>query len=386
MLTDLQLPAGARIAPAFTLKIKNKVLEQSVTDRIISLTVNDKSGFAADDLTLKFDDADGQLQMPPRGTLLHLHIGWSKQALYDCGYFIVDTVTHQGSPDIVIITARSADFRGTFETKRSQSYDDYTLGAIVRILSARNNLSLPVIAPELDSIKIPHIDQTDENDGYFLTRLAQNYGAQATVKNGAIIFFKPYSARSASGQALPWKTLVRSDGDEHVFKVIDQKAFSGVIAQSYDVKTAATSSVALKRLPPANSTSQKQHPAATKAAGTESSETAPPLKSYTAGSGANVLKLQKIYPDEASARRAADSAFNQIQADSASFSIRLAMGRADLSAQTPLNVQGFKNVIDDQRWIIDSVEHSLNEKGFTTKLNLKIYVADITYQSSISQP
>lgn len=62
------------------------------------------------------------------------------------------------------------------------------------------------------------------------------------------------------------------------------------------------------------------------------------------------------------------------------------MGRADLSAQTPLNVQGFKNVIDDQRWIIDSVEHSLNEKGFTTKLNLKIYVADITYQSSISQP
>lgn len=140
MLTDLQLPAGARIAPAFTLKIKNKVLEQSVTDRIISLTVNDKSGFAADDLTLKFDDADGQLQMPARGTLLHLHIGWSKQALYDCGYFIVDTVTHQGSPDIVIITARSADFRGTFETKRSQSYDDYTLGAIVRILSARNNL------------------------------------------------------------------------------------------------------------------------------------------------------------------------------------------------------------------------------------------------------
>jgi uncharacterized protein len=179
---------------------------------------------------------------------------------------------------------------------------------------------------------------------------------------------------------------VRSDGDEHVFKVIDQKVFSGVIAQSYDVKAAATSSVALKRIPPANSTSQKQHPAATKAAGTASSETAPPLKSYTAGSGANVLKLQKIYPDEASARRAADSAFNQIQADSASFSIRLAMGRADLSAQTPLNVQGFKNVIDDQRWIIDSVEHSLNEKGFTTKLNLKIYVADITYQSSISQP
>ena len=385
MLTDLQLPAGARIAPAFTLKIKNKVLEQNVTDRIISLSVTDHSGFTADTLTLKFDDADGLLQMPTRGTVLHLHIGWSKQALYDCGYFTVDTVTHQGSPDIVSVTANSADFPGNFVTKISQSYDNYTLGAIVRILSARNNLSLPVIAPELDSIQIPHIDQTDENDGYFLTRLAQNYGAQTTVKNGAIIFFKPYSARTASGQALPWKTLVRADGDEHVFKMIDQKAYSGVTAQTYDVKTAKTSNVALKRTSSANSDSQKQHPAATTAAGTESSDQASQVKSYTAGSGSNILKLNKIFPDEESARRAADSIFNQIQADAASLSIKLALGRADLSAQTPLNVQGFKEAIDDQRWIIDSLEHSLNEKGFTTKLNLKIYVADITYQSSISQ-
>lgn len=365
MLTDLQLPVGARIAPVFTLAIKNKMLEEDISARIIKLSVTDKSGFEADMLVLTFDDSDGQLQMPARGAVLHLHLGWSKQALYDCGYFTVDTVTYSGSPDIIEVTARSADFRDSFSTKLSQSYDDYTLGAIVRIISARNKLALPVMPEELDNIKIPHIDQTAENDGYFLTRLAQRYGAQVTVKNGGILFFKPGTGRTASGQLLPWKTLVRSDGDKHSFKLFDQKIYDGVTAQWHDVKTASTRNVALKRTP----------------AGDKETSTA----SYTAGSGANILQIQKIFPDEDTAKRAADSVFNQIQNDSASFSIRLALGRADLSAQTPVIVQGYKDAIDGQRWIIDSALHEINAQGLTTTLTLKIYIADITYQDSISQ-
>ncbi|RJT40501.1 contractile injection system protein, VgrG/Pvc8 family [Rahnella woolbedingensis] len=358
MLTDLQFPVGARIAPVFTLAIKNKVLEENISSRIIKLSVTDNSGFEADKLDLTFDDSDGQLQMPVRGAVLHLHLGWSKQALYDCGYFTVDTVVYSGSPDVITVTARSADFRGSFTTRLSQSYDDYTLGAIVRIISSRNKLDLPVIPQELDSIVIPHIDQTSETDSYFLARLAQNYGAQVTVKNGAILFFKAGTGRTASGQAIPWKTLVRSDGDNHNYQVIDKKAYDGVMAQWHDLKTATTSNVGLK------STGEK---------------------SYTAGSGSNVLQLAKIFPDEETAKRAADSVFKQVQNDSSSFSIRLALGRADLSAQTPVNVQGFKDVIDSQNWVIDSVVHEVNEKGFTTTLNLKLYIADITYQSSILQ-
>lgn len=384
MLTDLQLPAGARIAPVFTLKIKNKVLEENITERVINLTVTDYSGFAADTLTLTFDDGDRQLEMPARGTVLHLHMGWSKQALYDCGYFTVDTVTHSGSPDRIAVTARSADFRGSFETKRSQSYDDYTLGAIVRIIASRNNFPLPVIDQDLENIQIPHIDQTDENDGYFLTRLAQNYGAQATVKNGSILFFKPFTGRTASGQALPWNTLVRSDGDSHTFKLVDTLAYESVKAQWHDVKKAATTSVALKRSSTQTSNSQKQHPASVMLSAQLDTPVKEETESYIAGSGNKVLLLTTLYPDEQSARRAADSVFTRIQTESSTFSIKLALGRADLSAQMPVTVQGFKDVIDRQRWVINSVVHNLNEKGFTTTLNLKVYTADITYQSSIS--
>ncbi|MBU9844216.1 contractile injection system protein, VgrG/Pvc8 family [Rahnella ecdela] len=357
MLTNLQLPVGAKIAPVFTLAIKNKVLEENISDRIIKLSVTDNSGFEADKLDLTFDDSDRQLQMPVRGTVLHLHLGWSKQALYDCGYFTVDTVVYSGSPDTIAVTARSADFRDSFTTRLSNSYDDYTLGAIVRIISNRNKLDLPVIPQELESIKIPHIDQTNETDSYFLSRLAQSYGARVTVKNGAILFFKAGSGRTASGQAIPWRTIVRSDGDNHSYKLTDKLAYDGVKAQWHDLKKATTSNVALK--------SEGE-------------------KSYTAGSGNNILQLTKIFADEETAKRAADSVFKQVQNDSSSFSIRLALGRADLSAQTPVNVLGFKDVIDSQHWVIDSAVHEINEKGFTTTLNLKIYIADVTYESSIS--
>ncbi|KAB8311539.1 phage tail protein [Rouxiella chamberiensis] len=365
MITDYQLPAGARIAPAFTLTVKNKVLEENISSRIISLSVTDNSGFVADTLNLTFDDSDGRLQMPARGTVLHLHLGWSKLALYDCGYFIVDTVTYSGAPDIITVTARSADLSGSFDTKLSQSYDDYTLGTIVRIISARNKLTLPVIPAELDSIKISHIDQTNEADSYFLTRLAQIYGAQVTVKNGSIIFYKASVGRTASGQALPWRTIERSDGDKYAFKLVDQLAYGGVKAQWHDVKTATTSNVDLKRTAGQNKGDADN--------------------SYIAGKNQNPLQLSKIYPDEETAKRAADSVFNQIQNDSSSFTIQLALGRADLSAQTPVNVQGFKEVIDNENWVINSAKHDINAKGFTTTLDLKIYIADITYQSSISQ-
>lgn len=102
------------------------------------------------------------------------------------------------------------------------------------------------------------------------------------------------------------------------------------------------------------------------------------------GSKENILVLGKIYADQASATRAADAIFKQIQSGIASFSIKLALGRADLFPQTPVIVSGFKDVIDSQRWIIDSVEHNVADKGFVTTLKLKVYLDDITYQASIT--
>ena len=52
------------------------------------------------------------------------------------------------------------------------------------------------------------------------------------------------------------------------------------------------------------------------------------------------------------------------------------MARADLFPETPVLVNGFKRVIDEQAWIISEVVHTLSGSGFTTQLNLELNVTD----------
>jgi len=89
MITQLQLPAGAKIMPDFMLSVEDKALERNVSERVMSLKMTDNSGFAADMLNITFDDSDGAFQMPERGTVLSLSLGWA-------GKFGTETITLTG--------------------------------------------------------------------------------------------------------------------------------------------------------------------------------------------------------------------------------------------------------------------------------------------------
>jgi hypothetical protein len=57
------------------------------------------------------------------------------------------------------------------------------------------------------------------------------------------------------------------------------------------------------------------------------------------------------------------------------------MGRADLYPETPVSVSGFKRVIDEQKWVITKVTHSLNNNGYTTALELEVRLSDVEYET-----
>jgi phage protein D len=69
MITGMDIQAGAKIAPAFMLKLDNDDITQDFSDRLISLTMTDNRGFEADQLDIELDDTDGQIAMPPRGNV-----------------------------------------------------------------------------------------------------------------------------------------------------------------------------------------------------------------------------------------------------------------------------------------------------------------------------
>ena len=92
-----------------------------------------------------------------------------------------------------------------------------------------------------DSLKgllIDHIDQANESDLAFLTRLAGQCDAIATVKSGRLMFIKAGQGTTASGQPLPAITITRQDGDQHRFSVADRDAYTGVTAYWQDNKAA----------------------------------------------------------------------------------------------------------------------------------------------------
>jgi phage protein D len=384
MITGMNIQAGAKIAPAFMLKLDNEDITQDFSDRLISLTMTDNRGFEADQLDIELDDTDGQIALPPRGATLTLWLGWQDSALIKKGTFTVDEIEHRGAPDTLTIRGRSADFRGTLNSRREQSWHDTTLGQIVETIAARNKLTASV-ADILKAVAVPHIDQSQESDAVFLSRLADRNGASVSVKAGKLLFLKAGSGKTASGKPIPQITLERGDGDRHQFAIADREAYTGVSAKWLHTKDPKPQKqkVKLKRKPKEKHLRALQHPKATKAPAKAKAKKEQEAREgeYMAGEADNVLELTTIYATKAQAMRAAQAKWDKLQRGVAEFSISLAIGRADLFPETPIAVKGFKRVIDDQAWIISRVVHNLNSNGYTTGLELEVKVSDVEYES-----
>lgn len=377
MITDIALPMGGKIAPDFIITLDDKDITASIAPRLISLTLKDVSGFAADSLKITLDDSDGQLIMPRRGALLTLYIGWQGSALFGHGSFVIDTITHTGAPDQLTISANSADFRRSLNQLRSQSYSDIALGDIIKQISERNQLRAPNVDTGLSEITIPHIDQTNESDLQFLVRLATLNGAKVSLRFQRISFFKPGVGGVSNGEPLQVQVLTRNDGDKHSFNIADKNAYSGVSAVwlNTDKPNDANKKIRLDRQLPGSSKNTAGSPPTKPGA-----QTSP--NNYLLGAEDNIFNIPKVFRDKNAAMRGAEAVFKRIQQGLAKFTINLAIGRPDLVPDTPIIVRGFKSQIDSQRWLINTITHNLSSNGYTCTLDLQVMLDDVTYHTT----
>ncbi|HDR2158959.1 TPA: phage late control D family protein [Enterobacter cancerogenus] len=375
MITEMNIRAGGKMAPDFMLLLGNRDITHNFSSRLIDLSLTDNRGQDADELKITLDDSQGLIDLPERGMSLSLWLGWQGAALEYKGSYTIDSIQFTGAPDRLTIQGRSADFRGSLNSRREQSWHDTTIGEIVQTIAARNALSASVAA-DLSSIAVEHIDQTQESDAVFLTRLAERNGAFASIKEGNVLFMKAGSALTASGTPVPLMVIERGDGDNHTFSISDRTAHTGVTAkwlQTSDPKK-QNPKLTLNRQPALPAPGASPHPNAASTSGATNTAQQPQEK--LAGEAGNVLELPTVYASEAQALRAAEAKWRALQRDVVTFSIKLAIGRADLFPETPVRVKGFKPVIDEQPWIINRVVHNLNGKGFTTQLHLELDIKD----------
>ncbi|EBQ5801630.1 phage late control D family protein [Salmonella enterica subsp. enterica serovar Rissen] len=347
-------------SPAFSITIEGKDVTTVMDTRLMSLTLTDNRGFEADQLDLELDDADGLIALPRRGAVIQLALGWKGQPLFPKGAFTVDEIEHSGAPDRLTIRARSADFRETLNTRREKSWHQTTVGEVVKEIAARHNLKV-ALGKDLTDKALDHMDQTNVSDASFLMKLARQYGAIASVKDGNLLFIRQGQGRTASGKPLPVITITRKAGDGHRFTLADRGAYTGVIASwlhTREPRKKETTSVKRRRK---KATTPKE----------------PEAKQgdYLVGTDENVLVLNRTYANRNNAERAAKMQWERLQRGVASFSLQLAEGRADLYTEMPVKVTGFKQPIDDAEWTITTLTHSVSpDNGFTTSMELEVKI------------
>lgn len=319
--------------PAYRITADDVDVTEALARDLVSLTLTDKPGLDADEIELRITDATGRLALPRRGVLLRVAIGWAGSALVDRGTYRVDEVRHKGPPDVITIKGRAADLTGGLKEQREASYHDTTLGAVLSVIAQRQGLT-PAIAPDLARVVVPHVDQTNESDAHFVTRLAGQHDAIGSIKDGHLLFTPRGSGATASGGMLPTLTIARADSVNHDFSVKDRDGkTTGVKAQWRDYDASQT-------------------------------------VAETVGREGGVTTLKRVYPTRDEARAAAESAMRGLMRGQKALKLKLVRGRPDVIAGQPLAVTGFRPEINGVDWITDTVKHTLTGgTGFTTDID-----------------
>lgn len=321
-------------SPAYRLVVDGRDITPTVNARLVSLQLQESRGEEADQIDLTLSDNDGALQIPSKGVLIELALGWAGEALVDKGTYVVDEAEHSGTPDQITVRARSADMGKDLRARRDQSWHGLTLGGILTTIAKRHSLA-PRVDAALAARAVAHVDQTNESDLNFLSRLGARYDAVATVKKGHLLFLPINGTRNSAGQALPAITITRADGDSHRYCQTDRDAYTGVRAYWHSAQQANRKSV---------------------------------LVGKAAGS---VKVLKQTHATEADALASARAEWQRVQRGTATLSLTLAQGNALLVPQSPVTVRGFKPQIDGTGWLTVKVSHSLDDNGWTTQADLE---------------
>lgn len=334
MSADLQDPQGIYQQPSYLLTVDGRDITPTLRARLIKLTLRESRGGEADQLDLELDDTDGRLAIPPKGARIALRLGYSRGGyMVDKGEYLVDEIEHGGAPDVLSIRARSADLSGAMRQRASRSWHRKTVGDVVRDVADKNGLQIS-IDPQLAAKPVQHIDQTNESDAHFLTRLGRLHDAVATVKKGRLIFLPIGTAANAQGKALQQFTITRASGDRHRYHSAARKSYTGVRAYWYDKDRAAR-------------------------------------RAAIAGTEKNIKTLKDSYATEADALAAATAERGRLERGEATLEIMLAIGTPSLMVQSPVKVQGFKTEIDGIDWLVKTVEHTLDDQGLVTRLEME---------------
>lgn len=176
-----------------------------LNQRILRWKHTDAAGIESDrlELTLNIEGLEG---LPSMSGKIGLRVGYKESGLVEKGQFLITQRTPALFPMRLMIVATAAPFSSVdpseYRQRRSASHGPTTLGALFRQLVSRHGFS-PRVAASLEGIAIAHVDQSNESDMAFITRLARRYCAVTKPFNELYVLAEAGQVKSISLQQLP---------------------------------------------------------------------------------------------------------------------------------------------------------------------------------------
>ncbi|HYX37278.1 MAG TPA: hypothetical protein VE954_29590 [Oligoflexus sp.] len=307
----------------FRITADGKDLTDRIRQRLVNLTIKDGSGLEGDCIQLHLFD-DPPLEPPREGTRIEIALGYNGQ-LFDVGRYASRPISLKGPPAIVTVEASVLDCFPTLLEPKKRSWRPDTLSSVISRLANENGL-IASVDKSCELIQVPHEDQT-ESDSAFLARIADHYECIFKIQRNHLIFYDRNSKVTPSGSSIrPEKIKGIID---YEFKYSREQIYSGV--KAFWCGAGATRE-----------------------------------RSVLAGKKGKVYAIKFLLKDEPSARAAAEAKLRKLTRLSTTLSFTI--------PGNPLLFSGGLCLIEklhpllNREWMISSVEHSLDNSGFISKI------------------
>ena len=275
-------------------------------DRLISLQLTDRAGLQSDECEIRLDDRDDRIAFPRKGAQLRISLGWEGRGLSFMGAYTVDEIEFSGPPRTLVIRGKPAEMAGLAKSPRQHAWESVPLSQIIREVAARNHWQAVCSI----TTTVPRVDQVGESDLNFLTRLARQYNATATLKDRKLVVLPRADGKTASGKSLPVVRLAPNEVTSYRLTFPDRGSVGAVKAQAHDTKTGKKIDIVI------------------------------PNPDAPAGSSSATHTDRHIYPNASVAKAAAKAKLAGMNRQTASGQLEL-RGRADLAAEKSVELQGF---------------------------------------------
>lgn len=324
----------------------NRDVTSILQDRMLSLQLIDRVALAADSCEVKLDDRDSKIIFPRKGVILMLALGWEREGLTTLGSYAIDEIELSGPPRTITLRGKATTMAGAAKNSRTQAWVRLPLSQIIQEIAARQGWQ--AICP-IETV-VERADQVGESDLNFLSRLARQYNATATLKAGKLPVLPRAAGRGASGGQLPIITLTPNEVTHFRLLFPDRTSVAKVIAKTHDSQTGKQQIIEI------------------------------PNPEVPIISAAATHTERHTYANAELATTAAQATLARLNRETANGTLEL-HGRADLTAEKFIKLSGFKTGADGI-YLIESTTHYLAQHSWTTSIAIS---ADQSGKAKVGQ-